>query len=557
MLGFNRRYRHLKRYRQIGEVLLKHGFGYLIQQIGIAQLLPPFKRLKALQVGQREEGIALGARLRMVLEQLGPTFIKFGQLLSTRPDIIPPDILIELEKLQDNVASIDYSLIKEVVESELERPIGEVFAFFDQEPLAAASISQVHRARLMDGTEVVVKVRRPRIEEIIGTDLEIMYRIANAVKDRFDDKPIDSVELVDSFAKMIRQEFDFTREGRSIERFCQNFADNPNVIIPKVYWEYSTIKVLTMDYIDGIKLRERIIINEQNIDVAKLADIAVDAFVAQVFDFGFFHGDPHPGNLMVTSSGELVFIDFGIVGRIEPQTIKLLANLIVAVTRRDVDGLLDVLSQLDAFNQKPSREMYLDILELFDLYYDKTLKELDFSIIAEDLLAFTRNHPVRVPSDLILLIKALVTVEGIGASLTPDFNIMENLEPIARKWIKENYNAKHLTKEGYKQASKWVKSVSNIPVEFESLLGTINRGELKIQFEHRGLDLLINRLDIASNRLTAGLIVGSLIVGSSFVMVMDQGPRLLSLPIVGVLGFLLAAMIGLWLVISILRSGRY
>lgn len=555
-LALNRRYRHLKRYRQIGEVLLRHGFGYLIQQSGIAALRPRFRRLKAAKDKSKED-VSIGARLRLVLEQLGPTFIKFGQLMSTRPDIVPPDILKELEKLQDNVAPVRFEQIKEQVEQALGQPIEELFSSFSTQPLAAASIGQVHRARLLDGTEVVVKVRRPGVESIIATDLEIIYRLAHTFADRVDDQFIDVFELVDYFAKMIRRELDYTREGRNIDRFNLKFSGNPNVVIPTVFWDYTTDRVLTMNYIEGITLRELPSRDNSSIDTARIADIAVQALVQQIFEFGIFHGDPHPGNLLVTEEGSLVFLDFGIIGRIDPQTMEQLAKLVVAITKRDIEEILKVFEALGALTEQPSRDMYLDLSELIDDYYDKTLKELNFSRIAEDLLWFIRSHPLKMPIDLTLLLKALVTVEGIGTRLVPDFNVIEAMEPFARAWAKEHYTVGRLAKVGTDAAKEWVKTAAKLPIELESALNTINRGDLEINFQHRGLERLINRLDIVSNRLTAGMIIGALIVGSSFVLTTDRGPRILNLPLIGLLGFLLAGMIGIWLLISILRSGRY
>lgn len=555
-LAINRRYRHFKRYRQIGEVLLHHGFGYLLQQIGLASLLSPFKRLKAIKVESAEE-LSLGARLRMVMEELGPTFIKFGQLMSTRPDIVPPSIIKELEGLQDDVTPISFSKIKSQVEQELKRPITEVFKDFQIQPLAAASIGQVHRGTLLDGTEVVVKVRRPEAETVIATDLEIMFRLAHAIEERWGKTVIDCVELVSYFSKMIREELDYKREARNIQRFRHQFINNPDVIIPRVHLEFCTKKILTMDYIEGLKLRDLTLLNEYGIDLPKLADIAAGAFIEQVFKHGFYHGDPHPGNLLVTADGKLVFLDFGIVGRLDEKTMKSLAKFIVAITKQDVDSILDVFEELEAFTQRPTREMYLAINELVDEYYGRTLEELDFSMIAEDLLDFTRQYPIKLSPDLTLLVKSLVTIEGVGARLVPDFNVMEVIEPFAREWVKKNYSAGHLAGLAWEHTRDWAKILFRLPEQVDSTLDILKNGELEIQVHYSGLDKLINRLDVASNRLTAGLIIGALIVGSSFILVMGQGPKLLNVPLIGLLGYLLAGMIGIWLLISILRSGRY
>ncbi len=555
-LAITRHYRHFKRYRRIGEVLLHHGFGYLLHETGFLSLLSPFKRLKAMKE-ESASSYGLGPRLRMVLEELGPTFIKFGQLLSTRPDFIPPKIINELENLQDNVAPVAFAYIKGQIENELGKPITELFLEFENRPLAAASIGQVHRAVLIDGTPVVVKIRRPNVENVIATDLEIMFRLARNIEERLGKGFVDGVELVEYFAKTIRQELDYKREGRNIDRFRHQFLDNSNIIVPEVYWDLSTSKILTMDYVSGIKLKDQHLLFESNIDLNKVANIAIEAFFNQIFKHGFYHGDPHPGNLLVTGEGKLVFLDFGVVGRLDRGTMKSLAKLMVAGVRRDVDLVMEVFRDLEAFREKPSRQMYLAFNNLIDEYYGRTLKELDLPTITEDLLDLVRLYPIKLPSDLTLLVKVLLTIESVGTRLVPDFNIIEALEPFTKAWIKENYNVQQLTELAWEHTRKVTKSLLNFPGQAESVLDLIEAGEMKINFQHQGLEKLINRLDVASNRLTIGLIIGSLILGSSFLLIMEQGPKFLNVPLIGLLGYLLAAVIGVGLLISILRSGRF
>ncbi len=554
--SINRRYRHIRRYRQIGEILLRHGFGYLLQQTGLIHLLPPLRRLQAMKRNE-EQLISVGNRIRLVLEELGPTFIKFGQLLSTRADLLPPDIITELERLQDDVGSIPFEKVQRQVEGELEQPLEQLFSVFETKPLAAASIGQVHYARLPDGTEVVVKVRRPGVERTIGTDLEILYGFARALQDRLSHESLDSVGIVDEFARVVRKELDYTREGRNITRFRDFFKDSPDVVVPYVYWSHTTKSVLTMRYIKGIKISDFAALTEQGQTLEKLASIIAKSFLKQIFKDGFYHGDPHPGNILVTPEGKIAYIDFGIVGRVDRLTMQALAELLVSITKRDVDGLLRVLAELDAFKGQPTREMRLDFMELIDIHYGKTLKELDFTLIAEDLLELIRRHPIRLPSDLLLLVKALVTVEGVGTRLAPDFNSMELAEPFANDWIQQHYSVASITERTKAHAGDWARFAGRLPQELDSVLQVMNEGEFQIHFRHEGLDKLINRLDIISNRLTFGLIIGSLIVGSSLLINIDQGPRLMQIPIIGLSGFLMAGLIGLWLLISILRSGRY
>lgn len=556
--AWNKRYRHFHRYRQIGEILLRHGFGYLLQQTGLVYTLSFPKRLRASKKQKPiDQHLSLGARIRIVIEELGPTFIKFGQLLSTRPDVVPQDIIEELERLQDKITPVSYSVIEQQVATELGKPIAELYLEFDPEPIAAASIGQVHYARLLDGTEVVVKVKRPNLDKLIATDLEILYSLAQAFQDRMGTGLVNSLELVDQFARTIRKELDYSQEGRNIERFRKNFSADPNVVIPIVYWSRCTSAVLTMEYIRGIKVSDHAALLGQGVDLRNLADIIVNSFVRQVFTFGFYHGDPHPGNLLVTKAGKLALIDFGLVGRINERTKHSLARLTVAVTKRDIDTLVKTFKELDAFTGKPSREMELDIGDLLDSHLDKTLAELDFSTIVGELLELVRRYPIELPADLTLLVKALVTIEGVGTRLVPDYNVMQVIEPFAKEWVKKSYSFSYLSKKGFDQVYDWTRMLTNLPGHLDQTLETVSSGELEINFIHRGLEQLINRLDIVSNRLTVGVIIGALLVGSSLVLVIDRGPQLLSLSVFGLFGYVLAAILGFMLVISILRSGKY
>ncbi len=553
-LGLNRRYRHLKRYRQIGEVLLRHGFGYVIQQMDLTHILPLSKRLRSLQPTRQSSPPA--ARLRRVLEDLGPTFVKFGQVLSTRPDLVPAEVIHELEKLQDHVPPISYEDIQLQFERELGRSIQEVFETFHKQPLAAASIGQVHYAVLAGGNEVVVKVQRPRIRRMIETDLEIMYGLANTLRDQMPSNSVDPLEIVDEFRRTIRKELDYTKEGRNIERFGKNFEGDDRIVIPEVQWELSTEKVLTMEYIRGTKVSQVQSLVNQGYDVRELTNVIAKCFMKQIFQDGFFHADPHPGNLMVLSNNRLAFVDFGMVGRVDDQTMQGLARLLVAVTRRNVEEMILVLQELDALEGRPTRELRSDVIELIDMHYGRSLKELDFSQIFEDLLELVRRHPVNLPANLLFLAKTMVTVESLGSMLWPEFNVMEVAEPFAKEWMEQQYSPKAMAHRGVSYAKDWSRLLRKLPSELETSMQLVNQGLLEIRFRHEGLDKLINRLDIVSNRLTFGIIIGSLVIGSSFMVQVDRGPRVFDTPIIGLSGFVLAGFMGVWLLVAIIRSGR-
>lgn len=551
----NRRYRNLRRYRQIGEILLRHGFGYLIQQADLIHILPPFRRIQSYKA--QDSSLSLATRIRLVFEELGPTFIKFGQILSTRPDLIPPDIIKELEKLQSDVQPVEFLKIQKQIEGELKCSLDQVFDYFEPQPLAAASIGQVHRGRLRDGTEVVVKVQRPNVRQVITADLEILYSLARSVNERLAKNNIDVIGMVSEFSRVLQKELDYTKEARNIERFRYNFRNVENVKVPEVYWSFTTEKILTMEFLDGHKLSEIATLKQSKMDIAKIGNIAAHAFMKQVFEDGFFHADPHPGNLLVLKDGRLGIIDFGMMGRIDEKTMQTLARLLVAVVKKKSEDIIEILMELEAFIAKPSRELVLDLEEVMDYHYGKTLKELDFSQIIEDLLELVRRHPLRMPNEFLLLSKALITLEGTGSALVPDFNVVEVAEPYAKNWMKEYYSPTSVIERGIRSSTEWLETLSKLPSNLDSVLRTMDEGELRIRFQHEGLENFINRLDIISNRIAFGLITGALIVGSSLLFSIDSGPRFLQVPLIGLSGFFIAGIMGLWLLISILRSGRF
>ncbi len=551
---WNQRYRHLKRYRQIGEVLLRHGFGYFLQQLDLTHILPLRKRIRSLQPVQQTMPPA--GRIRKVLEDLGPTFVKFGQVLSTRPDLLPTEFVKELEKLQDRVPPVAFPEIKEQVEKELGAPIAEVFEVFHSEPLAAASIGQVHYAMLADGEEVVVKVQRPRIRNTIETDLEIMYGLAGMLRDQINTSHLDPVAVVDEFRRTIRKELDYTKEARNIERFHANFQDDPRIVIPRVKSELSTERLLTMEYVRGVKVSQVEVLEHQGHDLPALMNTLAECFMKQVFEDGFFHADPHPGNLMVLNGGRLAFVDFGMVGRVDEPTMQGLARMLVAITKRNVDEVILVLQELDALHGKPTRELRSDVIEMIDMHYGRTLKELNFSQIFEDLLELVHRHPVSLPTNLLFLAKAMVTVEGVGSALWSDFNVMEVAEPFATQWMEKQYSVKSIGERTVSYAKDWNRLIRKLPGELETTMQLINEGELEIRFRHEGLEKLTNRLDVVSNRLTFGVIIGSIVIGSSFMVQLDRGPTFLQIPVFGLAGFVLAGFMGLWLLVAILKSGR-
>ncbi|MBM7623220.1 ABC1 kinase family protein [Sporohalobacter salinus] len=559
-MGFGRlgrHYRHIQRYRKIAEVLIRNGFGYLLDSLDLYQFLPLSRRLNLDDKKEIEE-LSREERLRLVLEELGPTFIKLGQLLSTRPDLIPQKYIRELTKLQDDIPPFSFDLVLEQIEEELNQPPDKVFANIEKEPLAAASIGQVHKAVLQDGQQVVIKVQRPEIKDIIETDLDIIFSLAEIIDDRvIADDFLDPVEIASEFDRIIKKELNYQIEARNTERFRKNFADEQEIKVPKVYWELSNKKLLVLEYIEGVKL-SKIVSEGKNRDRKKLAQIGANSFMKQVLVDGFFHGDPHPGNILVTSQQEVAFIDFGIVGRIDEDTMEEIADLFLAVIDRDIDKMVDTLLELGMLTQKINhRALKRDIGELLDEYYGSDLKEIDISRIINQMLALAFKYRVQLPADFILLGKALMTVEGIGRELDPEFNVLAVAKPFAYQLLKERFHPKRIFKEVFGDARQLYQFLVHAPKQLERILRSLERQDFGIELKHIGLEKLIAKLDVITNRLSVSIIVSALIIGSSFIIQLEKGPTLFGLPIIGLSGYLLAGFFGLWLVISILRSGRF
>ncbi|KXS44187.1 MULTISPECIES: ABC1 kinase family protein [unclassified Candidatus Frackibacter] len=554
--SLNRHYRHIQRYRRIAEVLIKNGFGYLIDSLDLYQFLPLRKRFNI--EPQESNELSRAKRLRLVLEELGPTFIKLGQLLSTRPDLIPQNYIEELTKLQDEVPSFEFESVIEQVEKELDCSYRELFTEIEKEPLAAASIGQVHKAYLKGGQKVVIKVQRPNIRNMIQTDLDIIFNLAKVLKQRvFTDEFLNPVEIAKEFDRLIKKELNYEIEGKNTDKFRENFADDKKVKIPKVHWDFSTKKLLVLEYIDGVKL-SKVCKGETKFNRKKLAKIGAESFMKQILIDGYFHGDPHPGNMLVTDKEQLAYLDFGIVGRIDQKTMEEIANIFLAVIRQDEDKMLDGLLNLGVLTQQiDERSLKRDINELLDEYYGVSLQDVELSRIINQMLQLAYEYRVELPSDFILLGKSLITLEGVGTDLDPEFNAIKTAKPFAYKLLRERLEPKRLIKDLFDDIREFYDFIINFPEKLDKVLRLLENRNLRIELKHLGLDELISKLDIVTNRLSISVIIAALIVGSSLVMQIDKGPSFLGLPMIGLSGYLIAGFFGILLIISIIKSGRF
>jgi len=496
--------------------------------------------------------------MRMALEELGPTFVKLGQILSTRPDVIPRNYVVEFAKLQDNVPSFSYGEVVAQIRIELGGEVEEFFASLDQIPIAAASIAQVHKARLLSGEEVVLKVRRPGIVELVETDIEALMSLALIAERHLPGSDIyDPVGLVKEFARTIRREMDFSREGHTIEKFSANFSGDPTLYFPKVYWDVTAKGVLTLEYIDGIKVSELEKLESTGLDRRIIAQRGADAFVRMVLVHGFFHGDPHPGNVMILPGNVICLLDYGMVGRLDAEMQEYLVDILLAIVRRKVDEVISLLLYsgeiTDSLNTKALKR---DLTEFIDDYYEVPLQEIEVGRMLMEFLEIITTYRIRFQSDLMLLAKALVAIEGMGRELDPQFDMVAHLRPFMEQAVKEKLSPRQVLKELSNQFMAYVNLTRNLPKDLKEILNSLNRNKFKIDLEHRGLDHFIREFEKSINRLSCSLIITALVVGSSIIMQTDKGPLMFGYPMFAFLGYTVAGVIGLWWVIAIIRSGR-
>ena len=551
-----RHLKHLRRYREIVGVFIRHGFGGLVDQLGLLPVLSLPRRL--LRRGPAGAPLSAPEHVRLAIEELGPTFIKLGQILSTRPDLIPPAYIRELTKLQDTVPPAEWEAVSARVETELGGTLEELFASFQIEPLAAASLAQVHGATLPGGEEVVVKVQRPGIEEVISVDLEILFDLARLVQER---TPLgelyDLPGIAEGFAFTLRAELDFRREGRNADRFRRNFADEPALYIPRVYWDYSSGRVLVLERIHGIKIGDIEALDAAGVDRHQVAENAARIILKQVLEDGFFHADPHPGNFFVMDGEVIGAMDFGMVGHVSPALRSDLTRLYVAFVDRDSEGIVEQFIRMGAASYQVDRAgLQRDLERLLGKYYGLSLKEIRAQEVIEDVLPMAFRHRLHFPPDLWLLEKTVVMMEGVGLKLDPDFNVFDVLGTDVRRQAWQMASPRVWGRRLVKEASDWGELFTSLPRRAPRILDQLERGELEFGLTLKDLDRAIGRLDRMGNRLAISILIAALTVGLALLMpLVAAGGRGFAFWLV-VVGFVFAALLGLMLLLSMWRAGR-
>jgi ubiquinone biosynthesis protein len=545
--------RNLGRLSEIAQVAVRHGFGYFFERHRLTDLLPWGDRVPAL-----EERSQRGVRVREMLDELGPTFVKFGQLLSMRPDIVPADIIAELRGLQDDVRPVPFAAARAVIEEELELDLEKLFVEFEEQPIAAASIGQVHRAVLPTGEKVAVKVQRPDAPRQIEADLALLYQAARVIRERVRALDfIDARELVDEFAQQIRSELDYTREGRNAETFRRNFRHDDRVHVPRVIWRYSRERVLTLEFLDGIQLADL----PPDWPLERRRSVAytmTDAWMAMIFRHGFFHGDPHPANVLVLEDGAIGLVDFGAVGKLTDDDMTKLTRLFIDAAQERVDALPRRLAELGVrYPREREEEFRARLTDVYYKYYGARLSEIDpLEVIREGFdLIYSMN--LRLPTRFLLLDRAIATLGSVGIELYPDFNVFEVAKPYARAMVLERFTPERVAARARRETMRLGQIALDFPYQVHDILEEVRDGQIEVGFVHKGLDEFMHRIDVVFNRLVMALVVSGGLIGSSLIGIFaEQGPKFLGLHIVSVLGFVLSTVLGVWLFWGVLRSGR-
>lgn len=554
----SRTYRHINRYRQILTVLFKYGFGDIVDRLNIGQYLEVGMQMVSKKRRDRVDALSREVRIRMMLEELGPTFVKLGQILSTRPDLIPINLITELSKLQDEVPPFPAAEAKEIIQNELNIPLAQVFGRFDEFPFAAASIGQVHRAQLKSGEEVIVKVQRPNITRTIEVDLEILLHLATLFERHVEEAEIyRPTRIVEEYTRVIEKEIDYTTEASYAERFGRQFIGNPNIYVPRVFREFSTKRVLTMEYVAGIKASDIDRLDAEGYDRKVIAHRGGDLLLEQVFTHGFFHADPHPGNVFILPDNIICYLDFGMMGSVDRRSREDIADMVYSLVRRDEAGVVDALLKIVDWEEEPDRRaLEKDMSNLMELYLYKSLKDIRIETVTQQLLEMISRYRLLLPFDRFLMMKALATMEGLGLMLDPDFDMTEKAAPFIRRLKLERLRPARMLDEFFATTGEVVQLLRVIPGELRDILRQVKQGRIKIGFEHRGLERFIFEMDRSSNRIAFALVVSSLVIGSSLIISTKIGPSLFGVPLLGVIGFSMAGILGIWLLIAIIRSGR-
>lgn len=549
--------RDIGRLHEIATVLIRWGFGDVVRRIGLSSVLK--KAGKVLHVEDVQSLAELGPpeRVCRALEDLGPTFVKLGQMLATRIDLLGPEWIAAFEKLQDQVPALAYEKIEAQLTEDLGQSPDQIFPYLDKKAFAAASIAQVHRAQLVDGSEVILKIRRPNIVKRIEADLRLLARLGDVAEKNIPElarfKPI---EIVRQFSQSLHRELDLAGECRYAERIAANLTSETYCVVPKVYWEWTSERLNVQEFIDGIAGRELQTLDDHGYDRALLAKRGAFLVLKMILEDGFFHADPHLGNLLALPGNRIAFIDFGMVGRLSTVRREQITDLLFAVVNKDTSGVISVLDEWMYDKVLNEEALAVEVDTFLDHYHGLALKQLNLSAVLIDLATLLREHSLSLPPDLALLFKTFITLDGVGRRLDPEFNIVNEAAPYLSRIVSARYSPQAILKRSFGNMRDTVNLVSGLPRDIHGLIKSVRRGGIPVHVDVTRLDHFGHQMDKAASRLTIGIVVAALIVGTAIVSGAEQGPRVMGLPTWGFVGFIVAALGGVWLLVSAWRSGK-
>jgi len=552
--------RELPRLHEITSVFIRHGLGEFVHRIGLATLMERAGQI--LHWGEAAEAVRLepAQRMRLALEELGPTFVKLGQVMATRVDLFPPAWIAEFEKLHAHVPPVPFEALRPDLERALGRSPFEVFRDIETTAHAAASIAQVHRARLADGSPVVLKVRRPGVRAKIESDLRLLRYVAEMIESEIPEaRRYRPVEIAAQFARSLERELDFTAETRNVERFARNFAGDPHIVIPKVYPQWTSDALLVQEHIEGIPGTDLAAVEAAGLDRRLLARRGADAFLKMILIDGFFHADPHPGNVFYLPGNRIVIIDFGMVGRLSPLRRRQMVDLLAGLSRMDEEPMIEVLLDWAGDAYVDEAKLAADVNELAFEYEGVPLKDIRIGTVLRRFAAIVREHSIVLPSDLALMFKALITLEGLGRMYDPDFHITDHLAPLLRRALAERYRPAEIVRRSRGAVSDFLGLLASVPRDLARLLREARRGKTRVDLDLKRLDHFGRQLDRTLDRVTVGIMTASLVIGSAIVMTVREGPTVFGINVltaIGFIGYVIAFLNSVWILYGIWRAGK-
>ena len=538
------------------QILLKYGFEDVVVNTQLKNLIPQNKKLNWSRQDKSIFEYSRWERVRMMTEELGATFIKLAQVLSNRPDILPAELILELEKLQDEAAPFEGSRAKEIIEQETGQPLEEVFSYFEDRPMGSASIGQVHRARLMDGQDVVIKVRRPKVKQLVRTDLELLKEFVKLTENYLKRQGIlNPMDIVETFEATMQKELDYRIEARNLQQFKNFYRQESSFTVPKTYKELSTEKVLVMDLVHGCKITDIQQMEDWGLDPKEIAEKGMDIYLKQIFEFGYFHADPHPGNIIVRKDGVICLIDFGMVGKLLKRDKLAFAGIIVAMANKDPRSMALSFRRLAIDSDiEDMRRFEYRLSELIEEFASLDLEEINMTALTAGLQQIIYDYKLKIPGSVFLILRALAILEGIGEKIHPEFKTFEFFRPYGRKIIMEQFSLKDIGSDLLYTGSQFLSFLNKFPGDFKYILKKVRKGELHFNVHYHGFEPLTRKINSVANRLILALLISTLIMSATLVLIHNIGAVIYGVPILTWIGYILAGFLSLLLLLSVLRN---